>query len=715
MLHGVLFTRELTPRTLDYVMSFGEILCSFIVAEAFRAQGVPAIFSDSRQLIKADETFGAGHVRYDITFHQIRNYFRKHPGFHVVPGFVASTTDNDTITLGRGGADFSASIYGAALSAGEIEIWTDVDGVMTADPRKVEKAFSIPRMTYAEAMEMSHFGARVIHPPTMQPALMHKIPIRIRNTFNPAFAGTVIGKDAGGNGFPIKGISSIDDIALIRMQGAGLVGVSGIGRRVFGALAARNINVFLTSQASSEYSLCMAVLPRQAEEARKVIEEEFRHEIRDDLIENVAIESGLSTVAVVGEHMRKTPGIAARLFTALGNNGINVVAIAQGSSELNISTVVARTDEAKALNAIHDAFFLSGTTSLNVFLVGTGLIGRTLVRQIARQRPALLRGRNLDLRLVGVANRRRMLFHPHGIPVQQCLQRLEQDGSPMDLRRFISRMREMNLPHSVFVDCTADVAPGRHYEEVLSSSISIVTPNKRANSGPQKFYEQLRRTAVRHHARFLYETNVGAGLPVISTINDLVAGGDTILRIEGVLSGTLSYLFNTFDGSVPWSELVLNARARGYTEPDPREDLNGLDVGRKLLILARESGHPLELRDIAVRSLLPRALRKLPLAGFLKSLPELDERYETLRTRAAAEGKVLRHLASWGDGPPGVGLRAVPPDHPAAGLTGSDVAIIITTEHCRDHPVVIKGPGAGADVTATAVLADILRIGYHRD
>jgi aspartokinase/homoserine dehydrogenase 1 len=570
-------------------------------------------------------------------------------------------------------------------------------------------------MTYAEAMEMSHFGAKVIHPPTMQPALDHTIPLRIRNTLNPGFEGTVISGAEKQNTFAIKGISSIDEIALLRMQGSGMVGVSGIGRRVFGALASRNINVFLTSQASSEYSLCMAVLPHQAALAKEAIEDEFRHEIRDRSIDPVSIETGLSTVAVVGENMRNTPGVAARLFQALSRNGINAVAIAQGSSELNISTVVSKVDEAKALNALHDAFFLSGTTSLNIFLVGTGHIGSMLLRQMSRQRQMLQHLRNIDLRVVGVANSRKMILHQHGIPVQQCLQRLDEHGAVMNLDEFVARMKGMNLPYSVFVDCTAAQELVKRYDDVLSSSISIVTPNKRANAGPQAFYQQIRRTALRHNARFLYETNVGAGLPVINTINDLVAGGDTILKIEGVFSGTLSYIFNSFDGSTPWSEIVLDARARGFTEPDPRDDLNGLDVGRKLLIVARESGSALEFRDIAVKSLIPRSFKNLTMQEFLEALPSLDAAYEKLRSKAASEGKVLRYLASWGDGPPTVALRAVPRHHPAASLTGSDATIALTTVNCRNNPVVVKGPGAGAEVTATAVLADILRVGYHRD
>ena len=714
VLHGVRFTEELTARTLDYTMSFGEILSTYIIAEALNASGVPCSYVDSRQLIKTDDTFGAGKIRHDLTSHLIRQHFQKHRGLQCACGFIGSTTDNDTVTIGRGGSDLTASIYGAALKAREIEIWTDVDGVMTADPRKVEKAFSIPRMTYEEAMEMSHFGARVIHPPTMQPALDRNIPIRIRNTFNPEFVGTLIGKRDASARFLIKGISSIDEVALLRIQGSGMMGIAGIGRRVFSALAEEEINVLMVTQASSEFSLCLAVLPGAAAAAKRLIEHELRFEIRDRQIEGVIIEGNLSAVAVVGGNMRKKTGISGKLFQALGRNGINVVAIAQGSSELNISTIVDRADEAKALNALHDAFFLSGTKSLHLFIVGTGLIGGALLRQIAAQRQFLMRAQSLDVRVEAVANSRKMLFDGTASLPPQWEEKLAGGGTAMNLGAFVRRMREMNLPNSVFVDCTASDALVSQYRAILESSISIVTPNKKANAGTYALYERLHRTALRHNVRFLYETNVGAGLPIINTINDLIAGGDRILRIDGVLSGTLSYLFNTFTTGRSFAEVVGEARRKGYTEPDPRDDLNGLDVGRKLLILARESGHPLELKDIRVKPLIPaRFARSGAVSQFMKDLRRLDPLYARERDAAAADGKVLRYVASFWRGRAEVSLKRVGPENPCHALSGSDIIIALTTANCRNQPIVIKGPGAGADVTATGVLADIIRISFH--
>jgi aspartokinase/homoserine dehydrogenase 1 len=713
VLHGVFYTKELTTRTLDYVMSFGEILSSSIIAEALRTKGIPCEFLDSRHLIKADDTFGSGRVKYDLTYRNIRAYFRKHRGLQIACGFIASTTDNDTVTLGRGGSDFSASLFGAALNAREIEIWTDVDGVMTADPRKVEKAFSIPRMTFEEAMEMSHFGAKVIHPPTMQPALEKNIPLRIKNTFHPEFPGTLIGRRDTSGTFAIKGISSIDEISLLRVQGSGMVGIAGIGRRIFSALATKEINVLMVTQASSEYSLCFAVLPQFAHAAKHLIEEELRYEMRDHQIDGVLIEPNLSAVAIVGENMRKTTGISGKLFQALGKNGINVVAIAQGSSELNISTVVAKADEAKALNALHDTFFLSGTKSVHLFIVGTGLIGGTLLKQIAQQRQVLLHSQSLDIRVQAIANSRTMLFD--GAISRDWREKLAAGGTAMNLQEFVRRMKAMNMPNSVFVDCTASDLLVTRYAEILESSISIVTPNKKANAGKHALYERLHRAALKHDVRFLYETNVGAGLPIINTINDLVAGGDRIERIDGVLSGTISYLFNSFTGGRSFSEIVMEAKERGYTEPDPRDDLNGLDVGRKLLILARESGHPLEFRNIRVKSLIPPSLlKRSSVTRFLKDLRSVDAAYAQLRDTAAAEGKVLRYVASFVAGKAEVSLQRVGPEHPCYALSGSDIIIALTTTNCRDHPIVIKGPGAGADVTATGVFADIIRIAHHQ-
>ena len=716
VLNGVSFTKELTDRTLDYVMSFGEILSTFIISEAISGKGTPCEFIDSRLLIKTDDSFGMGKVSYDLTYHNIHAYFRKHRGLQIACGFVASTTDNDTTTLGRGGSDFTAAIYGAALEAEEIVIWTDVDGVNTADPRKVEKAFPILQMTYDEAMEMSHFGAKVIHPPTMQPALDNDIPIRIKNTFNPEFPGTLISRRSALGKFAIKGISSIDEIALLRVQGSGLFGIAGIGKRIFSALATKNINVLMVTQASSEYSLCLAVPPKAAETARQLIDGEFRFEIRDHLIEPTLIENNLSVVAIVGENMRRTTGVSGKLFQALGRNGINVVAIAQGSSELNISTIVSRADEAKALNTLHDAFFLSGTKSLNLFVAGTGVVGGSLLEQIRKQQQVLLRTQYLDVRVQAITNSRVMLFDGAGSLPEQWRKRLQELGSPSDLGEFVRRMKTMNLPNSVFVDCTASPEPVSEYLGILQSSISIVTPNKRANAGKHALYARLHEAALKHNVRFLYETNVGAGLPIINTINDLVAGGDQIHRIDGVLSGTLSYLFNSFTEGRSFSEIVNEARERGFTEPNPKDDLNGLDVGRKLLILARESGHPLEFGQVRVKALIPRSLMKADSpTAFLRDLPVVDAFYETLRKKAAAEGKVLRYIASFGGGGKAqVSLQAVGPAHPTYSLSGSEIMVALTTTNCREHPVVIRGPGAGADVTATGVFADIIRTAHYQ-
>jgi bifunctional aspartokinase / homoserine dehydrogenase 1 len=715
VLHGVFYTKELTDRTLDYVMSFGEVLSASIAAEALNAKGVRCQYVDSRQLIKADESFGAGRVKYELTYRNIRSYFRTHRGLQVTGGFVASTTDNDTITLGRGGSDLTASIFGASLHAPEIEIWTDVDGVMTADPRKVEKAFSIKKMTFEEAMEMSHFGAKVIHPPTMQPALDKNIPLRIKNTFNPGFPGTIVGRRDTSGRLPIKGISSIDDISLLRIQGSGMAAISGIGQRVFSVLARKNITVLMVTQASSEHSLCLAILPHSAPVAKLALEEELKYEIRDHQIDRVVVEGNLSAVAVVGENMRKTVGVSGKLFQALGKNGINVVAIAQGSSELNISTIVGRADESKALNALHDEFFLSGTTSLNLFIVGTGLIGGTLLRQIVQQRDVLLRKQALDIRVQAIANSRQMLFDGSDSLPAHWHERLSSSGTAMTLDEFIRRMKRMNLPNSVFVDCTASDAVVGRYADILESSISIVTPNKKANAGKRALYDRLHRASLKRNVRFLYETNVGAGLPIINTMSDLVAGGDRIERIDGVLSGTLSYLFNSFTAGRAFSDIVLEAKRLGYTEPDPRDDLNGLDVGRKLLILAREAGYPLDLTDIRVKSLLPPSLLKCRTPGeFLRKLPSLNAAYAHAREAAEKKGKVLRYLASLAGGKAEVALQQVGPDHPCYALSGSDIIIALTTRNCRDHPIVIKGPGAGAEVTATGVLADIIRIAHSQ-
>lgn len=712
ILNGVFLVREASPRTMDAIVSFGERFSAFIVAAALSASGTPALFADARQCIRTNAQFGNARVDQSVTYPLVKEYIGRQPGIvHVFTGFIASTDKGETTTLGRGGSDFTASIIGAALDADEIQIWTDVDGVLTADPRKVKRAFPLDQLTYEEAMELSHFGAKVIYPPTMQPALAKGIPLRIKNTMNPSAEGTLISNDIAVSDSPIKGISSISDIALISITGPGMVGVTGVAGRIFDTLAQAGINVILITQASSEHTVCFAVLPAQADEAKIQLEHAFRHEIRDGLVNDVIVERDLAIVAIVGENMKRTPGIAARIFQAFGNNGINIVAIAQGSSELNISIVISRQDEAKSLNALHDAFFLSGLKTLNVFLVGAGLIGSTFLDLLEKQREALRNDYSIDIHVAGVANSRKMVLDADGIAIGDVRSRLENTEQASDIVGFADQMRAMNLPNSVFVDCTATGDVPAVYDKVLRSSISIVTPNKKANSGAMERYRELRRLAQRHNVQFLYETNVGAGLPVINTLRSMVSTGDRIHAIEGVLSGTLSFLFNTYDGSVPFSQLLIKARDMGYTEPDPRDDLNGHDVGRKLLILAREAGFELEFDDLSIENLVPEPARQTPdIASFFDTLKQFDDAFEHRYRQAHNAGKVLRYIARFADGKGMVSLQEVGPEHPFFSLDATDNIVAFTSDHYRTRPMVIKGPGAGAYVTASGVIADVLRV-----
>lgn len=716
-LHGVYLVGELSARTLDFVSAHGEILSASIIAAYFRHRKVKAGFLDARDVIRTDEEFGSARVDFPVTNRNLRNYFRASKNdLTIVTGFVSATAQKETTTLGRGGSDYTAAIVGAALNADEIQIWTDVDGVLTADPRKVRKAFSVPVMTYREAMEMSHFGAKVIHPPTIQPALARGIPLRIKNTFKPEHPGTLISTKSVDAGFLIKGLSSIDDVTLITLEGSGMVGVTGISARLFGALSNARINVILITQGSSEHTITFAVKPSDAGVARKAIESAFALELKSKLIEPVKVEEGLSVIAVIGENMKNTPGVSGRLFQALGKNGISIVATAQGSSELNISTVIHREDLVKALNAVHQGFFLSGTHTLSVFLVGTGLIGKTLLEQIDRHRQHLKTSRSLEINVVGVANSRKMYFDADGMNIRKVGEKLDQAGEPMDPDKFVERMVAMNLPQSVFVDCTSSETVVAHYAAILGHSISIVTPNKLANSGSYKQYKQLHDLATLRNVRFLYETNVGAGLPVINTLNSLITSGDRILSIEAVLSGTLSFIFNTFRKGVSFAATVKEARERGYTEPDPRIDLSGKDVARKLLILGRETGLQLEMKDIKIDQLLPtNCLKAKSVSDFMKELQRSDKVFETMSAKAEAKGKKLRFIARLENGKATVVLKEVDESHPFYHLSGSDNIISFRTERYNERPLVVKGPGAGAAVTAAGVFADIITIGNYFD
>lgn len=712
LLYGIFLVREASTRSMDYVLSFGERSSAYIIAQTLQHAGIPAEFLDARKVIKTDKSFGAAKVDFAKSYEKIREYYAENPKVQVVTGFIASAKGGLTTTLGRGGSDYTASLLAAGLSADAIEIWTDVSGVLTADPRRVKKAFTIPQLTYAEAMEMSHFGAKVIYPPTLMPALHSKIPLFIKNTFDPAFPGTRVSEDSDPEGSAVRGISSINDIALLTLSGSGLFGVPGISARLFGALAQEGINIILITQGSSEHSISFAVKPDEAERARSVVEEAFAYEIDRGIVNPVKVERELSVVAIIGENMRYQPGVASRLFQSLGKNGINAVAIAQGSSELNVSVVIPKEDETKALNALHEAFFLSDYKSLHLFIVGVGLIGGTLLKQIEEQNEYLRARLGMEIKVVGMANSKKMVFTEEGIELDNWEAALKSSGTSADLAVFVGRMRDMNLSNSIFVDNTANEKIASYYEGILDESISISTPNKVATSSSYAQYRKLKALAAKRGVQFHYETNVGAGLPVISTLRDLLDSGDQIRKIEGVLSGSLSFIFNNFDGSRSYHDVVQEAREKGFTEPDPRVDLSGKDVGRKILILARETGVALEASDVELVGFLPEgAMEAASVDDFFTVLAEQEAYFSKMYQDAAAEGKVLRMIATLDGDKASVGVQAVGPENPFYGLSGSDNMIVFTTDRYRERPLVVRGPGAGAEVTAAGVFAEIIKIG----
>lgn len=713
LLYGVFLVREASTRTMDYVLSFGERNSAYIIAQALRQEGINAQYLDARKIIKTDKTFGSAKVDFDLTYQKIKEYYSQNTEVQIVTGFIATAKGGLTTTLGRGGSDYTASLLAAGLTASVIEIWTDVNGVLTADPRKVKKAFTIPSMTYYEAMEMSHFGAKVIYPPTLQPALTKSIPLYIKNTFNPTFEGTLVSAVSDPNSNAVKGISSIGDVALLTLQGSGLFGVPGIAGRLFTCLAQAKINIILITQGSSEHSISFAIQPHLARKAQKRVEGEFEYEMQNGVVDPVKVEENLAVVAIIGENMRYRPGIAGRLFQALGMNGINAVAIAQGSSELNISVVLPREDEAKALNALHEAFFLSDTHELHLFIVGVGLIGSTLIKQIKDQAQFLKEKRSMEVKVVGLANSKKMLFDENGIDLDHWEDRLQSSKDKMGPAIFVDKMDNLNLSNSIFVDNTASEVISNHYEKILDASISISTPNKIATSSAYLQYQRLKNIAEKRGVQFMYETNVGAGLPVISTLNDLINSGDRIIKIEGVLSGSLSFIFNSFRAGKKFSAIVKKAKTNGYTEPDPRDDLSGKDIRRKLIILARETGLQLEAEDVAIENILPQAcLDAESIEDFFTEIEKADDHFEDLRKSAEADGKVLRMVAKLDNGKASIALEAVDSRHPFYSLSGSDNMIVFSTERYKERPLVVRGPGAGAEVTAAGVFAEILKIGH---
>ncbi len=711
ILHGVFLVKELSLKTLDYVMSFGERISSYIITESFKNQRVETTLADSSALIKTDRNFGNAHVLRDETNDNIRKHYHETQGLIIYPGFVGSTHENEITTLGRGGSDYTASLVASALGASELQIWTDVDGVMTIDPRKVSKAFPIKRLSYAEAMEMSHFGAKVIYPPTIQPVYSKNIPLWIKNTFNPEAEGSLISKKTSDTGTPIKGISSIDKISLCTLHGSGMIGVAGISMRLFTALANNKVNVILISQASSEHSISFAVAPQDSLKAKSAVEKEFVFEIRQKQIEKVEVEDDLSIVAVVGENMKKTRGIAGKLFSTLGRNGINVVAIAQGSSELNISLVVENRELRKALGAIHDSFFLSETRDIHVFLMGVGNVGNVLLSQIQNHARQLADEHGINLKIAGMANSRKMLFKEEGISTSGWKKELEEQGGKSNIYRFIDKMIAMNLPSSVFVDCTANADIAACYKKVLNTSTSIVTPNKVACSGKYSEYKELKEIAQRKGARFLFETNVGAGLPVISTLSDLIKSGDRIHKMEAILSGTLNYIFNTYSKEVPFSLAVKQAQQQGLSEPDPRIDLNGIDVARKIVILARESGAKIEPQEVSKENFLPEKCQKAKTVdAFLHELENHDSEFESQRANLEKQNRKLRYVATYENGKAFTRLKEFDMSHPFYWIQGKDNIVLFYTDRYVEQPLVVRGAGAGAEVTAAGVFADIIRI-----
>lgn len=714
ILRGVFLINDLSCKTSDAIVSYGERLSSLIVSHVIK----DAQLYDSRKFIKTVKQFNKHVVDFEQTNRLIRETFNPLPKVALVPGFISTSRDNGEVTnLGRGGSDYTASILAAALDASILEIWTDVDGFMTADPRVINSAYVIDRLSFTEAMELCNFGAKVIYPPTIYPVYHKNIPIRIRNTFNPSARGTYISraseKATVGKGL-IKGISSINDTCLITVQGLGMVGVIGVNYRIFKTLAKNGISVFMVSQASSENNTTFAVKNADADLAVKVLDEEFAAERAQGDMNDTVAEKDLATVAIVGEHMKRTPGIAGKLFGTLGRAGISVIACAQGASETNISFVIKREYLRKALNSIHDSFFLSEYKVLNLFVVGIGTVGGNLLEQIRLQQPKLIAQNGLKLNIVGIANSKKAIFNRDGINLDNYKEELLANGQESTPQLLCDTILTMNIFNSVFVDCTASPDIAALYSRLMDGNVSVVAANKEASSSSYENYIQLKETARHRDIKFLFETNVGAGLPIINTMNDLINSGDHILKLEAVLSGTLNYIFNTISAEIPFSKAIRMAMEAGYAEPDPRIDLSGKDVVRKLVILTREAGYRVEQADVAKHLFVPDSYFQGSLEDFWRRIPQMDAEFEARRKQLELEGKRLRFVARMENGKCEVGLEEVTSHHPFYELEGSNNIIMISTERYHEYPMIIQGYGAGADVTAAGVFADIISIANIR-
>ena len=707
ILTGITLVGELTPKTLDRIAGIGERLSSLIIA----AYIPDSVRKDSSDFILTNSNFGKAIVDFENTNILIKRAFEGFNGIAIVPGFISKNSKGECTTLGRGDSDYTGAIIAAALDAEILEIWTDVDGFMTADPRVISNAYTIPELTYSEAMELSHFGVKVIYPPTILPVYKKNIPVLIKNTFHPENSETLIshlmeiGKER-----PIKGISSISGINLITLQGIGMVGVTGISMRLFTALARENVNVILISQASSENSISVAIDENMSETAGNAIFKEFEKEISAGHISKIAIEKELSVVAIVGENMKHTTGVAGKLFSTIGKSGVNVIAIAQGASELNISWVVKTEVLRKTLNVIHESFFLSENIEINIFLMGIGTVGGSLLKQLLTQQDKLLKEKHLKIKLTGIANTKKMFFSRDGIDIVSVSETLTNSEKKSSLRSYMDEMKSMNIFNSVFVDCTASEEVSAYYHEILNSNISIVTANKIAASSEYFHYAKLKDTAKKKGVKFLFETNVGAGLPIINTLNDLVNSGDKILKIEAVLSGTLNFIFNTISSEITLSKTIRMAKDAGYSEPDPRIDLIGIDVARKILILARESGYNVDMKDVIINKFIPDSYFEGSLEQFWENINQMDSIFENERKRLEAENKKWRFVARFENGTAQAGLQEVGLHHPFYDLEGSNNVVMYTTERYNEYPMFIKGYGAGASVIAVGVFADIIKV-----
>jgi aspartokinase/homoserine dehydrogenase 1 len=710
---------ELTLRMQDQLMSYGEILSSKIIAAAFEAEGVDQVWLDSRSMIKTNSAYSSAVVDRALTNQSIQAYFTNPSNQHALymaPGFIASNAAGNTTTLGRGGSDYSGAIYAASINASILEIWTDVSGMMTADPRIVPHAKAIPRISYHEAMELSHFGAKIIYPPTIQPVMQAHIPVWIKNTFEPEHPGTLIENASPKDNHFIRGISSIKDICLLSLEGAGMVAIPGFTKRLFDALAKKQIGIILITQSSSEHSISVGVSVQDTHLAKIAVDAEFEEEINLQLLEPLIIEKELSIIAIVGEQMRNHPGVSGKMFTVLGNNGINIRAIAQGSSEKNITAVIEAQDVHKAMNLLHEAFFESVYKQVNVYIAGAGNVGSKLIDQIKKQANYLQNHLGLQIKIVGIANSTKQLINTEGIDVSHWADQLAA-APASSIQEYVAVIVHHNLPNSIFVDVTAHATVADTYTQLLSKGVSVVACNKIACSSPYVHYAKLKSLAQNHHAAFLFETNVGAGLPIVSTLNDLIHSGDTIHKIEAVLSGTLNFVFNHYTGGTDgktFAQVVKQAQEAGYTEPDPRLDLGGTDVMRKILILAREAGYPLEMEDIANESFLPAPCFNGSVADFYIELEKQEPHFKQLYDAAAAAGCKLKFIAKFekdanGKATAKVGLQHIQPSSDFYHLYGKDNLVLFYTNRYPELPLVIKGAGAGADVTASGVFADIIR------